>query len=76
MNFREFAQDRRSQLPIGWSIQQKADELALWGIEAGYGNVPELSIDGEPGLAQHDYDMAVEEAFSFLRGEARAVLMS
>lgn len=69
-----FYQHCSTRLWKDWSLAEKSSELAQNAIEVGFGNLPELSIDGSEGVNQKEYDYAVEEAFTFLKGEALAYL--
>lgn len=64
-----------------WTLDQQANEIAMFIIEdyeaAGIpGLIPELSIDGGPGVSQEKFDREVEGAFSWLTAEVKAYLTS
>lgn len=57
-----------------WSTEEKAMELAMWAIGDGLADLPELDIGQGKGVEQKEYDRAVEEAYSFFKGEIERIL--
>lgn len=72
-DLKEFLEENKEKMPINWNKEQQAQELAFWALEAGFGELPQLDIFGGYA-AQRKYDQLVEEAFTYLVGEARRVL--
>ena len=67
---REFFIASSRHLPENWDLETKASELGRYVIENGPSGLPELSIDGGPGVPQEIFDREVEGAYSFFRWEA------
>lgn len=72
---RDYLKSCVKDMPSHWTKEQQSAEMAQWAIENGFGDIPVLNLNGEPGgVSQRVFDVAVEEAFSFLKDEARRVL--
>ena len=72
---KRFLKEKKEQMPPNWEKETQAQELGMWALEAGYGELPVLNVFGiTDGVDQKKFDRAVEEAYSYLVGEARRVL--
>lgn len=74
-----FVEEHKGILSDSWTLDQKASELAMWALET-FADLPELDMsDGrdmghEGGVSQKEFDRAVEEAYTFYKGEIARIL--